>query len=98
MLTLIVRIGVPMGIQMITTSLAELALLSLVNSFGSAATATYGSVTQIMNYVQFPALSIGVATSILGAQAIGAGRGIKLREITNTGLGVNMAVTGVLDR
>jgi len=95
-LRLVVRIGLPTGVQMIVVSLAEIVLLSLVNRFGSDATAAYGAVNQVVNYVQFPALSIAITASILGAQAIGAGRTERLAAITRTGLGMNLAVTGGL--
>ena len=49
-------------------------LLGLVNGFGSDATAAYGAVNQVLSYVQFPAMSIAIAASIFGAQAIGARR------------------------
>ncbi len=49
-------------------------LLGLANGYGSHATAAYGAINQILAYVQFPAMSIGIAASILGAQAIGGGR------------------------
>jgi Na+-driven multidrug efflux pump len=74
LLKLVVRIGLPTGLQMIVISLAEIALLSIVNRYGSNATAAYGAVNQVVNYVQFPALSIAITASILGAQAIGAGQ------------------------
>jgi putative MATE family efflux protein len=93
---LVLRIGMPTGVQMIVISLAEIALLALVNSFGSDATAAYGAVNQVVNYVQFPALSIAITASILGAQAIGAGRTERLGAITRTGLLMNLAITGTL--
>src|SRR5205085_2790968 len=96
LLKLVVRIGLPTGIQMITISVAEIALLSMVNGFGSSATAAYGAVNQVVNYVQFPALSIAITASILGAQAIGAGRSDRLGEITKTGLMLNALITGAL--
>jgi len=96
MLKLVVRIGLPTGLQMIVISLAEIVLLSLVNGFGSDATAAYGAVNQVVNYVQFPALSIAITASILGAQAIGAGDTDRLRAIARTGLKMNLAVTGGL--
>ncbi|MEZ5703276.1 MAG: hypothetical protein R3E42_16940 [Burkholderiaceae bacterium] len=37
--------------------------------------------TQVVNYVQFPALSIAITASILGAQAIGAGMLDRVRAI-----------------
>jgi len=93
---LVLRIGMPTGVQMIVISLAEIALLALVNSFGSNATAAYGAVNQVVNYVQFPALSIAITASILGAQAIGAGRTERLGAITRTGLQMNLFITGTL--
>ncbi len=95
-LRLVLRIGLPTGVQMIVISLAEIALLSLVNRFGSNATAAYGAVNQVVNYVQFPALSIAITASILGAQAIGAGRTDRLGAITRTALQMNLVLTGSL--
>ncbi|MDB5856348.1 MAG: family efflux transporter [Ramlibacter sp.] len=96
LLKLVVRIGLPTGVQMIFISLAEIVLLKIVNGYGSSATAAYGAVNQVVNYVQFPALSIAITASILGAQAIGAGHSERLRAITRTGLTMNLAVTGSL--
>ncbi|MBH1963281.1 MAG: MATE family efflux transporter [Comamonadaceae bacterium] len=96
LLKAVLRIGVPTGVQMVTISVAELAILSLVNHYGSSATAAYGAVNQVVNYVQFPALSIAITASILGAQAIGAGRPELLGKIVRTGLLMNLVVTGGL--
>jgi putative MATE family efflux protein len=90
------KIGLPTGMSMITIALAEIAVLFLVNRYGSQATAAYGAVNQIVNYVQFPAISIAIAASILGAQAIGAGRGHTLGNIAKTGIMLNLALTGLL--
>ena len=68
----ILQIGVPTGLQMVVVALSELAILKLVNGFGSDATAAYGAVNNIINYVQFPAISIAITCSVLGAQSIGA--------------------------
>jgi putative MATE family efflux protein len=92
----VMRIGIPTALQMVTMSLAEVALLSLVNGFGSAATASYGIGNQVLGYVQFPAMSIAIAASILGAQAIGAGHTERLGLITRTGIILNVVITGSL--
>ncbi|MNZ42590.1 Multidrug export protein MepA [compost metagenome] len=92
----VLRIGLPTGLQMVVISLSELVILALVNQHGSQATAAYGAVTQIVNYVQFPALSIAIAASILGAQAIGAGRIERIGPILRTGLLINVGLTGGL--
>jgi putative MATE family efflux protein len=92
----VVRIGVPTGIQVMTLSLAELAVISFVNRFGSSATAAYGAVNQVVSYVQFPAISIGISASIFGAQCIGARREDKLGSVIRSAVGLNYVVGGVI--
>jgi putative MATE family efflux protein len=93
---LVARIGLPTGLQMIVVSVAEIVLLALINRYGADATAATGAVNQVINYVQFPAISIAITASILGAQAIGAGNTQRLGAITKTALMINLAVTGGL--
>lgn len=92
----VLRLGIPTGIQMITTSVAGLVIIGLVNRHGADATAAYGAVNQVLNYIQFPALSIAIAASIFGAQAIGAGHSELLAKVTKTALGMNFLFTGSL--
>lgn len=92
----VVRLGFPTGLFFITGSAADLALLRLVNGYGSHATAAWGAVSQVMAYVQFPAISIAIAASVLAAQAIGAGRLHQIDSVTRIGLGMNIAITGGL--
>jgi putative MATE family efflux protein len=92
----VVRIGVPTGLQVIMVALAEIAVISFVNHFGSRATAAYGAVNQIVGYVQFPAMSIGITASIFGAQCIGARREDKLQSVVHSGIALNYAIGGIL--
>ena len=96
LLKLILKLGIPTGLQMVVASVAGIVIVGLVNRFGSNATAAYGALNQVLNYVQFPAMSIGIATSIFGAQAIGARRSEQLAAITRTGLIMNFVITGSL--
>lgn len=96
LLKLILKLGIPTGLQMVVASVAGIVIVGLVNRFGSNATAAYGALNQVLNYVQFPAMSIGIATSIFGAQAIGARRSEQLAAITRTGLIMNLVITGSL--
>lgn len=93
---MILKLGIPTGIQMVTTSVAGLVIVGLVNRFGADATAAYGAVNQVLNYVQFPALSIGIAASIFAAQAIGANKTELLNKVTRTALIMNLILTGSL--
>lgn len=92
----VLKIGVPTGVQVMMVSLAELAVITFVNHFGSSATAAYGAVNQIVGYVQFPAISIGIAASIFGAQCIGARREDKLGSVIRSAVGLNYVIGGVL--
>ncbi|MGD0968986.1 MAG: MATE family efflux transporter [Candidatus Aquilonibacter sp.] len=92
----VIRIGVATGIQVVMVSIAEIAIISFVNHYGPRATAAYGAVNQIVAYVQFPAISIGIAASIFGAQCIGARREDKLGSVIRSGVALNYAVGGIL--
>ncbi|GMP05637.1 MATE family efflux transporter [Bradyrhizobium sp. TM239] len=96
MLGKILGIGLPSAIGMVVMAVAELVLLGLVNGFGSDATAAYGAVNQVMGYTQFTAMSISIAVSILGAQAVGSGDRARLDGIVRTGLAFNLVLTGGL--
>ncbi|MFW2077849.1 MATE family efflux transporter [Acinetobacter sp. ULE_I010] len=93
---LILKLGIPTGVQMVTNSVAGLVVIGLVNQYGSHATAAYGAVNQVLNYIQFPALSIAIAGSIFAAQAIGAGKSELLAKVTKVALLSNILITGGL--
>lgn len=95
-LSTVLRIGIPTGIQVVMVSLAEVAVISFVNHFGSSATAAYGAVNQVVSYVQFPAVSTGITASIFGAQCIGARREDMLGIVVRTAVGLNYAIGGLL--
>ncbi|MBH5402787.1 MATE family efflux transporter [Bradyrhizobium sp. CNPSo 4010] len=92
----VLGIGLPSAIGMVVMAIAELVLLGLVNGFGSNATAAYGAVNQVMGYTQFTAMSISIAVSILGAQAVGGGDLARLDGIVRAGLAFNIVLTGGL--
>lgn len=96
LLGLILKLGIPAGLQMVISSIAGIVVVGLVNRFGSDATAAYGALGQVMSYVQFPAMSIGIAASIFAAQAIGARQVDQLGAITRTALMLNLIITGGL--
>jgi putative MATE family efflux protein len=68
----IVRIGVPSSLQMVFTSLSLIWLTALVGRYGLEAVAGFGAANQLIGYVLYPAFSVSIAASILGAHAFGA--------------------------
>jgi Na+-driven multidrug efflux pump len=53
-------------------------------------------VNQVVSYVQFPAITIGIAASIFGAQAIGGQRLDRLAKIVRSAVTLNYIIGGVL--
>lgn len=96
MLAKVLGIGLPSAVGMVVMAIAELVLLGLVNGYGSEATAAYGAVNQVLGYTQFTAMSISIAVSILGAQAVGGGDRGRLDAIVRAGLAFNIVLTGGL--
>ena len=96
LLGLILKLGIPAGVSMVVSSISAIVIVGIVNRYGSSATAAYGAVNQVMSYVQFPAMSIGIAASIFAAQAIGARRFEDVEKVTRTALVMNLFVTGAL--
>ena len=96
LLGLVVKLGLPAGIAMVVSSLSGIVIIGIVNRFGSDATAAYGAVNQVLSYVQFPAMSIGIAAAIFAAQAIGARRFDEVEKVMRTAALYNTLVTGLL--
>lgn len=96
LLGLILKLGIPAGVSMVVSSISAIVIIGIVNRYGSSATAAYGAVNQVMSYVQFPAMSIGIAASIFAAQAIGARRFDEVEHVTRTAILMNLIVTGAL--
>lgn len=88
--------GIPMGLQMAVVSLSMIAMISLVNRFGSQTSAAYGACLQLWNYVQMPALSVGMGVSSMAAQNIGARRLDRVERIAMIGVLFNFLMTGTL--
>lgn len=93
---LILRKGLPMGLQMIVISASGLATLGLVNREGVHTTAAFGVALQLWTYVQMPAMALGAAVSAMVAQNIGAGKWERVSAITRSGIGYNLLITGAL--
>ena len=93
-LGLMLRKGLPIGIQMVVVSSSMLAMMTLVNAEGVATTAAFGATQQLWTYVQMPAMALGAAVSAMVAQNIGAGRWDRVSRITRTGILFNLMMTG----
>jgi putative MATE family efflux protein len=96
LILVVLRKGVPMGLQMIVMAGSALVMMGLVNNQGTLTVGAYGAANQIWTYIQMPAVAIGMACSAMAAQNIGAGRWDRVGEISNAGLVINLCLTGAL--
>ncbi|MGW8956369.1 MATE family efflux transporter [Paenibacillus sp. NPDC055715] len=92
----LIRKGMPMGLQMIAVSSSAIALMNLINGYGTVAAAAYTAANNLSSYVQMPAMALGAAVSSFAAQNIGAGRWDRVRKITWIGIVYNFVLTGEL--
>lgn len=92
----IIRMGIPIGLQMIVMSAASLVMMGLVNREGTTTVAAYGAVNQLWVYIQMPAIAIGTAVSAMAAQNIGADRWDRIDRIAASGVAMNLLLTGLL--
>jgi putative MATE family efflux protein len=95
-LVALVTKGIPMGLQMIVMSASAVVMISFVNRFGSATSAAFGAGLQIWNYVQMPAMAIGMSVSSMAAQNVGARRWDRVARIAGVGVAYSVLVTGAL--
>lgn len=93
---IIVRRGIPMGLQMLVVTLSSLAMVGLINRYGTTTVAAYGAANQLWTYVQMPAFAIGAAVSMMAAQSIGADRWERVDAIMFAGVWLNLLLTGAL--
>jgi Na+-driven multidrug efflux pump len=93
---LLVSKGIPMGLQMFVVSTSMIALISLVNRFGSEETAAFNAAMQLWNYVQMPALATAGAVSSMAAQNVGAGKWDRVGKVAAAGVLFNFLIGGSL--
>jgi Na+-driven multidrug efflux pump len=94
LLRIILAKGVPMGLQMLVLSVSGLAMIGLINRYGTVVTAAYGVTAQLWAYVQMPALALSAAVSAMAAQNIGAGHWMRVERIAWSGAALNVLLTG----
>lgn len=92
----LIRKGLPIGLQLVVISANAVALISLVNRYGTDTTAAYGAAWQLWNYLQMPAFAIGAAVSSMAAQNVGASRWDRVNRIASAGVAFHCIVTGAL--
>ncbi|OCA90716.1 MATE family efflux transporter [Bacillus sp. FJAT-27225] len=90
--SVILKLGIPAGLQMVVISAGVMAIMSVVNSLGAAATAGFGAAQRLDSIIMIPAQALGTAVNSMAGQNIGAGRWDRVQKIAIYGTIYNLAV------
>jgi putative MATE family efflux protein len=85
-LKMILKIGVPFAIQFSIINISMLFIISLVNSYGVAASAAYGVGGKVDTFATMPLIAIGSAASTMVGQNMGAGLKDRAKSVINWSL------------
>ncbi|WP_066160962.1 MATE family efflux transporter [Halalkalibacter krulwichiae] len=89
---LIVKLGIPSGLQMTVIFAGITAIMTVVNSFGGAVVAGFGAAQRIDSLITLPALALGTAVNSMAGQNIGANRWDRVRDIAVFGAVYNFCI------
>lgn len=96
MFRVMLRMGIPSAIQMSFISVSQIAVQSLVNSYGSIVMAGYTSATKIDNFAFQPGMNIGNALGVFVGQNIGAGKMDRVDEGFKATFYLELIVSGLV--
>ena len=91
-----ILIGLPSGLQITFVSLGMIALLSIVNTFGTNVIAAYSVAIRIDSFASLPAMNLAAALSSFVGQNMGAGKSERVKKGYVATLKMNFLITMVL--
>ncbi|WP_239253815.1 MATE family efflux transporter [Listeria ilorinensis] len=91
-----IRIGLPSGLQGSFISIGNMAIQSLINSFGPSVVAAYTAASRIDSLTYQPGIAFGAASSMFAGQNVGAGKIDRVRKGFWAGIKVVTAVSIVM--
>lgn len=98
LLSKIIRLGLPTGVQNIVVSLSNVVVQSGINSFGATVMAAYAAYNRIDGFIFLPVISISTAATTFAGQNYGAQQtdrikgGLKSSMLMGTGYAVAAAI------
>ena len=89
---LILKLGIPSGLQMMVIHAGVLAIMSVVNTFGEEVVAGFGASQRIDSLITLPAMALGTAVNSMAGQNIGANRWDRVRQLAIYGALYNLVI------
>ena len=88
LLSRIIKLGLPTGIQNSVISLSNVVVQSGINSFGATVMAAYAAFNKIDGFILLPILSINMAATTFAGQNYGAGQFDRIRSGMKVSIGM----------
>ncbi|MGG3572558.1 MATE family efflux transporter [Bacillus gobiensis] len=79
---LIMKLGIPSGLQMTVIAAGSTAIMSVVNSFGEDAVSGFGAAQRLDSLILLPAMALGTAVNSMAGQNMGAHRFERVHKIS----------------
>jgi putative MATE family efflux protein len=98
LLTMTIRVGIPVGIRMVTISASALFVSALVNSFGTPTIAASTVAYRLEQFAMVPAMNVASASSTFVGQNLAAGlpdrvkRGVWAGSLLNVGFSIIVTI------
>jgi len=89
---LILKLGIPSGLQMTVISAGVMAIMSVVTSFGEGVVAGFGAAQRLDSVIMLPAMALGTAVNSMAGQNIGAKSWDRVKKIAIYGVIYNFIV------
>ncbi|MGM8211503.1 MATE family efflux transporter [Virgibacillus sp. W0430] len=89
---LILKLGIPSGLQMSVISAGSAAIMSVVTTFGSSVVGGFGAAQRLDSIIMLPAHALGTTVSSMAGQNIGVRNWGRVRSIATYGLLYNLSV------
>ncbi len=86
------KLGLPVSIEQVSRSTGIFIMVMLVAQFGTLALASYGIGSRILSFIIIPAFGLGMATSTLVGQNIGAKTYDRVKKTLKLSLGIAFGV------
>lgn len=93
---LTIKIGLPAGIQQTVVALGNTLIMSIVNSFGVNVVAAFNAAQKLDSFAFMPSMSIGMASSTLTGQNMGAGKTERVKEVARWSEIIAVLITGII--
>lgn len=93
---LILKLGIPSGLQMAVISAGSAAIISVVTSHGESVVAGFSAAQRLDSLFILPAQALGTAMNSMAGQNIGVQKWDRVRQIAKYGLIYNFIIMGTI--